>query len=165
MINIQKLLENKKHLKISAVIFAFVLVMFFSPISNNINHTIQSFFKRVAGKSTPDSNIVLIHITKNDIEKLGSWPLKRSYYALLLNNLNRYGIKGIGIEIFLSDNLSFQAVYNQLLNEQISQTPNVLLSSQINDLYFDGEQTTADSIIYPQPKLVDENIIYRAFTL
>ena len=56
----------------NAVIFAFVLVMFFSPISNNINHTIQSFFKKVAGKSTPDSNIVLIHITKNDIEKYRS---------------------------------------------------------------------------------------------
>ncbi|NOG97780.1 MAG: sigma 54-interacting transcriptional regulator [Ignavibacteriae bacterium] len=159
MINIQNLLENKKHLKISTVIFAFVLVMFFSPISNNINHTIQSFFKKTAGNSIPDTNIVLIHITKNDIEKLGTWPLKRSYYALLLNNLNRYGIKGIGFEIFLSDNLSFQTVYNQLLSEQISQTKNVLLSSQISDLYFDGDQTTADSIIYPQPKSANKNIV------
>ena len=116
MANIQKLLENKKHIKISAVIFALMLVLFFNPVSESINYTLQGFFQKLAGESTPDSNLVIIKIDAQDIEKLGSWPLKRSYYALLLSYLNQYDVKGIGIEIFLSDNLSFQAVYTETLN-------------------------------------------------
>jgi transcriptional regulator with GAF, ATPase, and Fis domain/CHASE2 domain-containing sensor protein len=158
MVNIQKLLENKKHLKISAVIFALVLVLFFNPVSESINYTLQGFFQRLSGESIPDTNVVIITIDTQDIEKLGSWPLKRSYYALLLSYLNKYEIKGVGIEIFLSDNLSFQSVYNQLLNEQLNKTKNVVLSSQINNLFYDGENTSADSLIYPQPKIENPDI-------
>jgi transcriptional regulator with AAA-type ATPase domain len=158
MNNIQKLLENKKHFKISAVIFALMLVLFFNPVSDRINHTLQGFFQRLSGESIPNSNIVIIKIDAHDIEKLGSWPLKRSYYALLLNNLNQYEVKGVGLEIFLSDNLSFQSVYNQLLNEQIRKTKNVVLSSHIISLIYDRENTTADSILYPQPKINNNNV-------
>ena len=153
MLNIQKILENKKHLKISAVIFAIMLVLFFNPISESINNTLQGFYQRLAGESAPDSNIVIIHIDTQDIEKLGSWPLKRSYYALLLSYLNQYNVKGVGIEIFLSDNLSFQAVYNQLLSEQMSKTNNVVLSSQIINLFYDGENTTLIGYVADQTAL------------
>ncbi len=158
MVNIQKLLENKKHLKISAVIFALVLVLFFNPVSESINYTLQGVFQKLSGESIPDTNLVIIKIDNQDIEKLGSWPLKRSYYALLLSYLNKYDVKGVGIEIFLSDNLSFQSVYNQLLNEQLNKTKNVVLSSQINNLFYDGENTSADSLIYPQPKIENPDI-------
>ena len=92
-------------------------------------------FPNVPGQSQPDTNIVLINITRDDIDKVGPWPLKRSYYALLIKRLTDYNVKKIGLEVFLSARFTTQTIYDNLLAREIKQSKRVVLGSVAGSLY------------------------------
>ncbi|OGU34362.1 MAG: hypothetical protein A2068_14195 [Ignavibacteria bacterium GWB2_35_6b] len=137
---------------------AVVIVLFLSGPTNQINNFAKNIFHNIAGSSQPDSSIVLITINERDIESLGSWPLKRSYYALAVSQLNKAGVNKIGIEIFLSEGTAFQSVYNELLNQQIEKSSNFVLASLVSGLKYEDEKFTADSMLFPSPKIENKNI-------
>jgi transcriptional regulator with GAF, ATPase, and Fis domain len=107
---------------------------------------------------SPDTNIVLIHFSNEDIARIGPWPIKRNYYALLINQLSNLGVKKIGLEIFLSSRLVTQSVYDNLLRKEIEKSGKVILSSiagqikERNGLYY------TDSLSFPSPKLLNEEL-------
>ena len=107
---------------------------------------------------SPDTNIVLIHFSSEDIARIGPWPIKRNYYALLINQLSNLGVKKIGLEIFLSSRLVTQSVYDNLLRKEIEKSGKVILSSiagqikERNGLYY------TDSLSFPSPKLLNEEL-------
>lgn len=144
------LIQNIK--EIAVVIFALLLAVSFDGVSSRFNRNFNNFFKDISGEEKADSNIFLIAINSEDIESLAGWPLKRNYYALLINKLRDYNPSVIGMEVFLSDNLYFQSVYNKLLNDVITQTGNVVLSSVVTGVKKKSGFYFADSIIYPEPK-------------
>ncbi|MBU1679462.1 MAG: sigma 54-interacting transcriptional regulator [Bacteroidetes bacterium] len=126
------------------------LIIFVSPkFSEELNTNVQNVFYRIGGEEKADTNIVLINITKTDIENLGGWPLKRSYYALLINYLSKYSPSKIGIEIFLSSSLSSQNLYNSLLESEIRNTSGIVLASQLQNINFIHNVFETDSIEYP----------------
>jgi CHASE2 domain-containing sensor protein len=101
-------------IKVFAVFLSFLFLLIFSDISKSVNKSTESFLTKI-GTEKPDSNIVIIHINENDISAIGPWPVKRSYYALLIRSLNELGAKRIGLEVFLSTKFVTQAVYDNLL--------------------------------------------------
>jgi len=152
--------KNIRFVTLALVLIAAVItVLFLKGITNPINDFTKNLFYKIAGSSEPDSSIVLITINEKDIESFGSWPLKRSYYALAINQLNKAGVKKIGIEIFLSEGTAFQSVYNELLNQQIGKVNNVVLASLVSGLKYGDEKFTADSMLYPSPKIENKYII------
>ena len=155
---IQKKINIPLLIRVSSFLISILLIFTFTDISNEINNKFENLFYKISGSAKPDSSIVIISITENDIEKLGSWPLKRSYYALAISNLNKAGVSKIGIEIFLSEGTAFQSVYNALLNQQIEKSGNVVLGSLVGGLKFDDEKLTADSMIYPLPKIENKEV-------
>ena len=48
-------------------------------------------------------NIVIIQISDDSIEKIGSWPFDRKYHALLVKALSHGGAKEIIFDIFFSE--------------------------------------------------------------
>ncbi len=42
---------------------------------------------KTRGEVNPDTNIIIIHFSEDDIARIGPWPIKRNYYALLINQL------------------------------------------------------------------------------
>lgn len=50
----------------------------------------------------PDPKINIIAIDEFTTEKYG-WPFKRRYYALLLDKLNKYGVKSIAMDVMFID--------------------------------------------------------------
>ena len=94
----------------------------FRVIPNTFDSFLYSAFSKITGEREPDSSIVIIHINSEDIEQLGPWPLKRSYYALLINNLSSYNVKKIGLEVFLSAKFASQAIYDNVLQKEISKS-------------------------------------------
>ncbi len=109
----------------------------------SINSGYEKLMRIIGGAKEPDNSIVIVHINSDDIEQLGGWPLKRSYYALLIDQLNKLGARKIGIEVMFSSRLAFQEIYNDLLNEMLKKSNNVILSSIV---------AASDTIIYSQPK-------------
>lgn len=153
MEKIQKILEYQNHIRKIAIIFGLLIVFLFNLIGENINQAAENFFRFIGGQKAPDSSIVIINIDANDIEKLGGWPLKRSYYALLINKLTNLNVKKIGIEVLFSNNLAFQSIYNNLLNEELMKSGRVVLSSIVTNKNERDELLEKDSLIYSQPKI------------
>lgn len=145
-------------IRVAAYLASILLISLLPELSNGVNNFAKNIFYKTSGTAEPDSSIIIINITENDIEKLGSWPLKRSYYALAVSNLSKAGAKKIGIEIFLSEGTAFQSVYNELLNQQIEKAGNVILGSLVSGLKYEDEKFNADSMLYPSPKLENKNI-------
>ena len=146
-----------------AIIFITLLALFavfvFNKQANVLNKTIENSFYQIKGEETPDSNIIIIHITTNDIENLGDWPLKRSYYALLIQNLTKLNVSKIGLEVFLSDNITSQSIYNSVLNKTIHSSKKVVLSSIAENLSEVNNSFIAGSVILPAPSKELKNVI------
>ena len=145
MISAEKVLSSKKVIESVVVILFFLLSML--GLFNSFNRLTENTIVKLAGQRSLDPRIIIIHINETDIEKLGGWPLKRSYYALLIDKLTKLGASKIGIEVLLSNNAAIQFIYNDLLNEEIKRSGRVVVSSLITNTGI------ADSIIYSQPKL------------
>ncbi len=153
MADIKKILNFKKYFRLIIVLIIAIVILLFKSFFYRTDYAITTLFNSVRGEVPVDTNIVLIHISPKDIESLG-WPFKRSYYATLLSRLQKYDLKKIGIEIFLSEKLSYQSVYDSVLNNQIKRTGNVILSSLLNSIEISNGEAITDSVIYPAPKKV-----------
>ncbi len=146
--------EKKIYIKLAIFALALISLLIYKDYGLSLNRNLEHAFYKLRGEVKPDTNIVLINITKNDFDNLGSWPLKRSYYALLINQLTKFEAKAIGLNIFLSDRISSQSVYGELLINEIKNSGKVVLTSVINN--FD-EKNNSGSVLFPEPKkfLVD----------
>ncbi|MFA3782454.1 sigma 54-interacting transcriptional regulator [Melioribacteraceae bacterium 4301-Me] len=143
------LLKYKKRIYLVCIVIGLSIVLLFGGFSNQLNRDFEKLFYKVLPNKELDKSIILITIDSNDIETLGGWPLKRSYYALLINKLSQLKTKVIGLEIMLSDRTPLQSVYNDLLNDELKKANNVVLSSVVIKL---KNETLHDSIIFSQPK-------------
>jgi transcriptional regulator with GAF, ATPase, and Fis domain/CHASE2 domain-containing sensor protein len=158
MKNLSGKLFGISYLKIIALLFAFFLLLVFSGFTKFLNKETGTFLTKIGSESTSDSNIVIIDITQNDIAAIGPWPIKRSYYALLIKSLSDLKVKSIGLEVFLSARFATQSVYDNLLTKEIEKAGNVVLSSTAGSLHLNNSFYTTDSLSYPTPKLLDEKL-------
>jgi DNA-binding NtrC family response regulator/CHASE2 domain-containing sensor protein len=146
-------------LKLISVSIAVLLVVLFSRFTNSIDSSISRQIIKLSGQSQPDSNIVLITITSEDIEQIGPWPIKRSYYALLIQELNKFKVKKIGLEVFLSTKFATQSLYDNVLVKEINKSNKVVLSSLTGEIKIKNEQFISDEFRLPSPKLLENKIV------
>ncbi len=146
------------YIRIISFVVALIILFLFANMSDFVNEKTEDFYSRFSSVTKADTNIVLIEITHSDIEKLGGWPIKRSYYALLFNYLHKFNPKKIGFGIFLSDNSQSQTIYNKLLSNEIEENQNIVLASLASGLDLQSTIVKADSFVFPVPKLDNPNI-------
>ena len=144
--------------KFSAIIISILLLLIFNQINRSINNAAEKTFSVIRGELEPDTNIIVIHITENDLAAIGPWPIKRSYYALLINKLKNAGVKKIGLEIFLSARFVTQTIYDNTLKNEIEKAGNVVLSSVAGSVVQKSDNFVTDSLSFPSPKLLDRKI-------
>ncbi len=157
--NMPGLLKNKLLLKIFFAAVSICLLLLLNGYNTTLNNNIDNAYSLLRGQQQPDTNIVLIKITSGDINELGHWPLKRSYYALLIKSLSEYNVKAIGLEVFLSAKFVTQTLYDNLVTKEIEKAHNVVLSSVAGNVYFKDGKYFTDSLSYPSPKLLDEKLV------
>lgn len=150
--------RNKIIIQILIIILSALFIISFRTIGGFIDQNTERTFYMLKGEAQPDTNIIIIHISSDDIENIGPWPVKRSYYALLINDLANYKVKKIGLEIFISAKFSTQAVYDHLLEREIEKSGRVVLSSVAGKINYKDRTYTTDSLSFPTPKLLNKNI-------
>lgn len=149
---------KKISIQFAVLIASVILLLIITPLNRSINSAFENISTKVHGELIPDTNIVLIHITKDDLALIGPWPIKRSYYALLINRLKKEGVKKIGVEIFLSAKLATQTIYDNTLKNEISKAGNVVLSSIAGAIEEKNNLFATDSLSFPSPKLLDNRV-------
>ncbi len=92
--------KNRTIIQVCIVLLVSLLLFAFQDIRKTADEEIETLFIKARGEITPDSNIIIIHFSEEDIARIGPWPIKRNYYALLINQLSSLGVKKIGLEIF-----------------------------------------------------------------
>lgn len=157
--NIPALLRNKFLIKILLAAISVILLFSIKNFETGVDRNIEGVYSLVRGQQQPDTDIVIINISSNDINNLGHWPLKRSYYALLINSLSGYGAKAIGLEVFLSAKFVTQTLYDNLVTREIEKAGNVVLSAVAGNLYSKDGKYYTDSLSYPSPKLLDDRLV------
>lgn len=149
MNNFQELTINIKFIKAAAIGIIVLLLSLFPSFNSSINRSIENSFRVLTPSGEVDTGIVIISISENDIKSLGGWPLKRSYYALVINNLSKYLPDKIGIEVFLSNNVSMPAMYNSLMLNEMKKAGNVVLASLAGEIKYHEGRYYSDKIELP----------------
>jgi len=151
--------KNQSYIKVLIAILAAIVLIVFSGITESTDRYFEDIYSVIAGERSPDSNIVIIHISKSDLDRIGPWPIKRSYYALLIKNLTKQKVNKIGLEVFLSSRLVIQSIYDKLLKDEIERSGRVVLSSLVGGIIENRGKFYSDSLSYPSPKLLNENFL------
>jgi transcriptional regulator with GAF, ATPase, and Fis domain/CHASE2 domain-containing sensor protein len=154
------LTEKKQlYIKVIFVILVAIILLSFKGFTESTDRYFEDFYSVIAGERFPDSNIVIIHISKSDIDRIGPWPIKRSYYALLIKNLKEQNVSKVGLEVFLSSRLIIQTVYDKLLKNEIEKSGRVVLSSLAGNVVESNGKFYTDSLSYPSPKLLNQSFL------
>ncbi|MGB5895540.1 MAG: sigma 54-interacting transcriptional regulator [Ignavibacteriaceae bacterium] len=151
--------KKQLYIKIIFVILVTIILFLFQGITESTDRYFEDFYSVIAGERSPDSNIVIIHISKSDLDRIGPWPIKRSYYALLINNLKKQNVSKIGLEVFLSSRLITQTIYDKLLKNEIEKSGRVVLSSLAGNVSELNGKFYTDSLSYPSPKLLNQSFL------
>lgn len=133
---------------IPIIVFASIFLILL--ITENLFQPVDKFcdkvVKNIFGQKVPDTSIVLITITKNDIESLGEWPIKRSYYALLIQQIKKYSPKKIAFEIVLNKRSIGLNYYDDLLKSELEKMPEYVLGLMLSDTKILNDKIIAGNI-------------------
>jgi len=156
---IKPIARNNKFFIKSVLIIAAISVLFlFGGINRTINSTIEQILSVARGELVPDTNIVIVDINKNDIDKITLPPINKNYFALLINSLTKNGVKKIGLDIVLGSRFVKQSIDDTLLAKVIKNSGRVIVSSIAGRIEKQNKNFVTDSISYPATKLLTENI-------
>lgn len=150
--------SNKQVVKRILIILSILFLVFYKSSSSSIDYTISSIFNEIRGEVQPDTNIILITISADDISQIGPWPIKRSYYALLVNSLTKLKAKKIGLEVFLTAKFATQTLYDNLLVKEAEKSGNVVFSALAGGINEKDKKYITDSLSFPSPKLLNDNL-------
>jgi hypothetical protein len=88
---------------------------------------------RIRGESRVDSSIVILYLSGDDITSLGGLPIKRSYYALIINVLHELGARVVGVDLAFSEHDREHPEYDDLLARVMKESGNVVLSGYFHN--------------------------------
>jgi DNA-binding NtrC family response regulator/CHASE2 domain-containing sensor protein len=106
-----------------------LLLLFLPSLFYDLDHWMLTTWYRLRGEHPADTSIIIIYFGNNDLTTLGGMPLKRSYYALLVQALHELETKVVGIDIAFSEPDAEHPEYDKTLVTTIQQAGNVILSS------------------------------------
>ena len=121
-------------LGLGIVCIAILLSRLFSGTLDSLDQGVTSMKYRVRGESRIDSSIVILYLSGDDIASLGGIPLKRSYYALILDVLRDLGAKAVGVDVAFTEADQEHAEYDEILSTVVRGSGNVVLGGYFRAL-------------------------------
>lgn len=123
------LLRSQYFLSLASALILLVITFFFFSSIQGVEEKLVEWRYAMRGEVQADTNIVLLYFDSEDISALGGWPLRRNYYALLIEILTKLEVEAIGIDIFLGTKSREFPEYDLLLTSVLEKSKNVVLSS------------------------------------
>jgi DNA-binding NtrC family response regulator/CHASE2 domain-containing sensor protein len=122
---------------------------------NEIEKIVLKADYRARGEYQADTSVIVLSLDNDDIAALGGLPLKRSYYALLVNALKDLGARAVGIDVAFTEKNTQFPEYDRLLASVVQRSGNVVLSAYFRSLQPGAEGTWAEGnhLDLPYPEL------------
>lgn len=137
-----KILKTKYHILSSLLIATFVFVFTnenlinLKPLRSIDQRIIDSYFTRRGTQLPNDSlDVIILGVSNETIQELphpyNSWPISRNLYAKAIENLNRAGVKVIGIDLLFDEKDKYSTLNDSLLFRTIKKYRNVVLAGKL----------------------------------
>lgn len=107
---------------------------------NGVNMYFYDLYFRIRGDRETSKDIVIAAIDEKSLAELGRWPLRRLYYASLLDKLNE--ARSVGFDIIMTE----PSEDDYLLGEAIKKHGRVILP-----VYIDSRLSRTEPLIYFSP--------------
>ena len=95
------------------------------------------------------ADVIILGISQDDYDQIpepyNSWPWPRSYFAKVVNNLSKAGVKAIGIDVLMSNDDKHEGENDKLFEEAIKKNKNVVIAGMLNveaEMQFESGQYT-----------------------
>lgn len=133
-------------LGISLIFISLLLAFFLNDFIRQVEDVVLTSKYHFRGKEQIDSSIIILYLSNDDISSLGGLPLKRNYYALIVDALNKLGSTTIGFDITFTENAKDYPEYDLVFASTVKKSGNVVFGSFFRTI---GTYEKADS----QPNL------------
>jgi two-component system response regulator HydG/two-component system response regulator AtoC len=127
-------LRNKLTFALIISLFIFTAETLKLPGFENANSFFYKLKFKLRGEKPIDSSIVFLYIDDTAIHELGGYPLKRSYYALLIDMLTQLNVKAIAFDILFNERNLDYPERDQLLVFTTKRSGRVFLGTSFANL-------------------------------
>jgi len=137
-----KILKTKYHLLSSLLIATFIFVFTnenlinLKPLRSIDQRIIDSYLTRRGTQLPIDSlDVIILGISNETIQELpqpyNTWPIPRNLYAKAIENLNRAGVRVIGIDLLFDEKDKYSNLNDSLLFNTIKKYKNVVVAGKL----------------------------------
>ncbi|HLX12645.1 MAG TPA: sigma 54-interacting transcriptional regulator [Bacteroidota bacterium] len=123
-----------------------VATVLFPGFVDTVDHSILFTQYRVRGPLKPDSSVVILYFNSDDISILGDLPLKRNYYALVVDVLQSLHAKAVGFDIGFTEREEEHRDYDNLFSSVVQRAGNVVLGGYFRTLGDEPAPASTDTI-------------------
>ncbi len=149
-------IPKTKYYIFQSIILAFLIfiitnedLIYFRPLQSLEQKIIDSYIiRRGTQKYTDSLEVIIIGISNQTIEELpeplNKWPLQRNLFAKAIENLNRAGVKVIGIDLLFSESDRYSEKNDSLMIKSLNKYDNIILAGKLEkiDLRYQFEKTS-----------------------
>ena len=131
-----KLTNNAEKIRYAGIVllfFAAVVSLEYTGFFEGINNYCYDLAFRLRGPREHDHRIVIAAIDDKTLAKLGRWPIRRSFYADLLETLNR--ATAVGLDVIFSEPSEDDERLARAISRQTRLTLPVFIDPQLNIVY------------------------------
>ncbi len=143
---VQKLLKVKMRAKLLIASLTSLIILALEtakiPFLENLDSSFKQLKFTLRGQQQVDTSIIFLYIDDIAIHTLGGYPLKRSYYALLIDLLTQLNVKAIAFDILLLDKNPDYPERDNLLISTIEKSKRVYLGGSFTNF----EKSTHDTL-------------------
>ena len=125
--------EKIRYAGIVLLFIAMVVSLEYAGFFEGINNYCYDLAFRIRGPREHDHRIVIAAIDDKTLAKLGRWPIRRAFYADLLETLNRAA--AIGLDVIFSEPSEDDARLARAISRQTRLTLPVFIDPQLNIVY------------------------------
>lgn len=111
-----------------------VLTVLIAPVISTLEQQALDLQYTLRGPLPVDTNVVILYFDNDDVAALGGFPLRRNYYALLIDMLDQVGASAIGIDVFFGERNLEHAEYDALLAATAKKSGKVVFTSYFRQL-------------------------------
>ena len=115
------------------LLLVFITLFEYAGFLEGINHYFYDLSFRIRGFRAPSKDIIIVTIDDKTLEKLGRWPIRRSYYALLIDKTA--GAKAIAFDIIMAEPTGDDALLARAIKEHGNIILPVLIENNKNVKY------------------------------
>ncbi|HEY6191668.1 MAG TPA: sigma 54-interacting transcriptional regulator [Bacteroidota bacterium] len=126
--------SKRFYLGIGLIVLALLLSRVLSGPFDALEESFTATKYHLRGESKIDSSIVILYLSGDDIASLGGIPLKRSYYALILDVLHDLGAKAVGVDVAFTEPDPEHPEYDEILSAVVRKSGNVVLGGYFRSL-------------------------------